>query len=266
MKKNLKLLLPPIVLKKLKRSGLFNNILWRGNYKSWQEATAHSSGYDSNEIIEKVKTASLKVKSGEAVYERDSVLFDKIEYAWATLASILWIYARESNIKIIDFGGALGSSYYQNRKFLNSLQRVEWFIVEQKKFVEIGRESFQVDNLKFFFTVEDVLKENKINCLLMSCVLPYIKSPYDLLNKLLEYRIKYIIFDRMPFIAGDNDRLTVQSVPKSIYKASYPAWFFSEKKFLDTLLSEYTLIEEFPCLDEATIESNHKGMLFELRK
>jgi len=34
------------------------------------------------------------------------------------------------------------------------------------------------------------------------------------------------------FIAGDKDRLTVQHVPASIYRASYPAWFFSWERFL----------------------------------
>ena len=40
-----------------------------------------SSGYDSQLILDKVLTSTLKVKNGEAAYERDSVLFDEIQYA-----------------------------------------------------------------------------------------------------------------------------------------------------------------------------------------
>lgn len=48
-------------------------------------------GYNSDEIIKKVKQFLLKVKSGKAVYERDSILFDKIYYSRPLLAGLLWI-------------------------------------------------------------------------------------------------------------------------------------------------------------------------------
>ena len=53
-----------------------------GDYRSWGEAMAASTGYDTEIILEKTKTALLKVKNGEAAYERDSVAFDEIQYAW----------------------------------------------------------------------------------------------------------------------------------------------------------------------------------------
>ena len=37
---------------------------------------SHSIGYDCDQILDKVLAAT-KVKNGEAVYERDSVLFEK---------------------------------------------------------------------------------------------------------------------------------------------------------------------------------------------
>ena len=40
---------------------------WFGNYSNWKEALAQCSGYDSDEILERVKAATLKVKNGEAV-------------------------------------------------------------------------------------------------------------------------------------------------------------------------------------------------------
>jgi hypothetical protein len=47
---------------------------------------------------------------------------------------------------------------------------------------------------------------------------------------------------------GQNDRLTVQSVPAYIYKASYPAWFFNEEKLVKTIEAfEYGIITDFDC-------------------
>jgi hypothetical protein len=45
---------------------------------SWEKAQKKCSGYDNSIIVNKVKDAVLKVKSGEAKFERDSVLFDEI--------------------------------------------------------------------------------------------------------------------------------------------------------------------------------------------
>jgi putative methyltransferase (TIGR04325 family) len=110
-----------------------------GEYQSWQEAKSKSDGYDSDIIIEKVKDAALKVRRGEAAFERDSVLFSKVEVAWHVLAYLLWIASLNKNVlNILDFGGSLGTTFYQNRNFLDHVE-LNWAIIEQSKFVEYGK-------------------------------------------------------------------------------------------------------------------------------
>ena len=115
--------IPPIVLRvasRLRKSqGFF------GDYPTWGEAMRASSGYDAAHILEKVKGALLKVKRGQAIYERDSVLFDRIEYSWPLLTGLLWVASlNENRLSVLDFGGSLGSSYFQNRQvaFQNLVQ------------------------------------------------------------------------------------------------------------------------------------------------
>jgi hypothetical protein len=48
-----------------------------------------SHGYDNDTILKKCKDALLKVKNGEAVYERYSVLFDKVQHSFPVLAGLL---------------------------------------------------------------------------------------------------------------------------------------------------------------------------------
>jgi hypothetical protein len=43
-----------------------------GNYQTWAEALAASTGYENEAILEKTRAALLKIKNSEAVYERDS--------------------------------------------------------------------------------------------------------------------------------------------------------------------------------------------------
>ncbi len=254
--------IPPILVRKI--SGLYYG--WHGNYKTWEEAKKHSTGYDSELILNKVKDALLKVKNGEAKYERDSVLFDKIEYSFPVLAALMWIANQnKGNLNIIDFGGSLGSSYFQNKKFLDSLEKVNWNIVEQKQFVECGKKYFQDDQLKFFETMEECLKLQQPNTILLSSVLQYMEEPYQLIDDIINRHFKYVIIDRTSFLITGKDRITVQTVHPEIYRASYPSWFFNEDKFLKKFNGNYELITDFYSSDRANIKSVFKGYLFKLK-
>ena len=93
IKNFIKNITPPFILKLAKRKPRYGFL---GNYKTWQEAQADSKGYDDKKILEKVKNSLLKVKNGEVVYERDSVIFDKIQYSWPVLSSLLWIASQNT--------------------------------------------------------------------------------------------------------------------------------------------------------------------------
>ena len=137
IKQIIKDFVPPIALRIYQnRSG---KVRFVGNYPTWDEACKASSGYDSALILNKVKNALLKVKNGEAVCERDSVLFDKIQYSWPLLSGLLWIASQKKNrLSLVDFGGSLGSTYYQNRKFLIHMEMLQWSIIEQKRLLNVG--------------------------------------------------------------------------------------------------------------------------------
>ena len=171
-------LLPPIVADLARRHIA---PAWSGDYASWAEALAASSGYDAPAILDRVEAAALKVKRGEAVHERDSVVFDAIEYSWPLLSGLLWAAARDGRLDVVDFGGALGSTYAQNRHFLQPLPSLRWSVVEQPHFVERGRRSFQDERLRFYESLEACLTENTPNVLVLSSVLQYLERPYDLL-------------------------------------------------------------------------------------
>lgn len=251
-------LFPPALLRLL--TGLFYG--WHGNYKSWNDALKRCKGYDSQNIREKVKDSALKVKNGSAVYERDSLIFDHIEYSFPLLSGLLYIAAQNRNkLNVLDFGGSLGSSYFQNKQFLDDLAEVNWCIVEQPGFVSTGMEFFEDTRLHFFNSVEDCLVNFEIQLVLFSSVLQYLEKPYHILEGVLAKKPEYIIVDRTPFV-DSGDRITVQKVNPRIYEGSYPCWFFNEEKFVSFFKSDYRLIMEFDALDRANIKSRFKGFIF----
>ncbi len=229
---------------------------WSGNYSSWDEANKFCTGYDEAHILERVKNALIKVKNGEAVYERDTVLFEKIEYSWPLLAILLRAAIENKNrLNVIDFGGSLGSTYYQNRGFLNGLDFVQWNVVEQSNFVECGKKHFQDDKLKFKESVSEI-DLNSVNVFIMSCVLQYIKNPYDIVSLAIKSNIEYIVIDRLALTDGDKDILTIQSVPEDFFKAKLSHWFFSKSVFLKQFENFYDLIVMEPAFAERDILIN----------
>ncbi|EPG75750.1 methyltransferase, TIGR04325 family [Leptospira fainei serovar Hurstbridge str. BUT 6] len=238
-----------------------------GDFRSWTDALAECEGYDSPNILDQVKKSLLKVKSGEAVYERDSVLFDRVEYSFPLLTGLLYAAVSESGrLSVLDFGGSLGSSYFQNRTFLDTLSSFRWSIVEQKHFVEEGIENFQDVSLNFYYTASECVLKERPNVLLLSSALPYLSAPYEILENLMSFGISYIIVDRTPFFLDEKpDRILVESVPPEIYDARYPIWFFNERKFLEFMDAKYMLKEEFLAMDPLGIKgenTKYKAFIF----
>jgi putative methyltransferase (TIGR04325 family) len=257
-KKVIKDFIPPVFLRII--TGFFYG--WHGNFSSWHEAMKKSAGYDSIFILEKVKASSLKVKAGSGVYERDSLIFDHIEYSFPLLSGLLHIAGQYYNkLNVLDFGGSLGSSYFQNKYFLDALAEVNWCIVEQHGFVKTGKELFEDKRLHFFNSVEECLQVYDIHAVLLSSVLQYLEKPYELLEEIMSKKPDYIIVDRTPFV-DYGDRITVQKVNPRIYKGSYPCWFFNEEKFRLFFSKDYIMILEFDALDSANINSKFKGFIF----
>jgi len=267
-----KLLLPPVVIEvwRIIQSRQGRDYGISGDYSSWDEALHASTGYDTDLILEKTKAALLKVKKGEAIYERDSVMFNEIQYSWPLLAGLMWVAAQSlGQLNVLDFGGSLGSTYYQNCAFSRNLPEVRWNIIEQPAHVKVGKEYFENEVLKFFPDIETCLYETKPNVILLSGVLQYLESPYEMLNKLLDLPCDYLIIDRTSFWDGSKDRLCVQQVPPSIYPASYPIWIFSEHNFLQHIQKrDFEIVAEFQSLDKikAPIHAVWKGMMLERKK
>jgi putative methyltransferase (TIGR04325 family) len=219
---------------------------WFGDYSSWSEVVSKSTGYDADEILEKTKTAILKVKNGEAVYERDAVVFDKKEYPFPLITFLLHsANLNKKPLHVIDFGGSLGSTYFQIKEFLTPEVCASWNVVEQEHYVTCGKAHFEDDVLKFYNSIADCLKDKDIDMVLLSSVVQYLEKPHQFLEELASHQFQFLLFDRTGFYHGIRDRLTLQIVPPQIYSASYPSWFFNQSRFLRHFTNHYHTVAEF---------------------
>jgi putative methyltransferase (TIGR04325 family) len=243
-------------------------IRFEGNYKTWEDAAARCTGYDAESILDKVLEATLKVKRGEAVFERDSVLFDEIQYSWPVTAALMWAAARNNgNLHVLDFGGSLGSSYFQNKKFLSQLKMVSWNVIEQVHFADKGKVFFESDVLKFHTSIEDSVNAISPNAILISSVAQYLSSPKWLFEQINSIEADILIFDRTPFTDDSENSICIQRVPSDIYKASYPMWLLSRNKLLSQLtnwkMHERFASPEGSVVSDSGVEFDFSGYIFE---
>ena len=243
MKSQLRDWMPPIFLRRL--SSLWGGgVTFTGDYNSWAEAASQCVGYGDDEILAKVLDSTLKVKSGEAVFERDSVLFDEIQYSWPLLSGLMLAAARNGgNLRVLDYGGSLGSCYFQIKKYLAELPLVEWGVVEQNNFVQAGLEYIRDDNINFFKTIGECALSLKPNVVLLSSVLQYVEEPEAILLDISKLDIDMIVIDRTPFSSSEFSGIVVQKVPSSIYSASYPMHIISQDFVLNNLSKGWREVE-----------------------
>lgn len=254
-------LCPPALLRWLQHRQAAR--LWSGDYPSWQAAAAQCEGYESGGILERVKEASLAVRDGRAVYERDSVLFHEPSYVWPLLAIMLEAAAANAGrLRVVDFGGALGSTYMQHRHWFAEIPALHWGVVEQPHFVAAGREHFENAQLHFHDSIAECADAaGGADVVLFSSVLQYLPDPWAFIEQAKGVGARSIVCDRTGFVHEGRERITVQHVPSVIYPASYPCRFFEQRE-MERRLAPYRLDATFPTLDRPTAFAEFRGLHF----
>ncbi len=123
---------------------------WSGDYKSWQDAMKFCTGYDDPSITEKALSSILETKDQSDRYERDSSIIEGTpDFAFNSLR---WIksFAKDNKINLVDFGGSLGSSFFQLKPFIDNYA-VKWNVIEQEHVAAVGKSKLENDQLNFFF-------------------------------------------------------------------------------------------------------------------
>lgn len=204
------------------------------------------SGYDADEIFQKVKESILKVRDGEAVYERDSVLFYEKTYNYSLLTYLYQIaLMNNKKLNIIDWGGSLGSTFFQNKDLLlTGLEELDWTIKEQEHFVRFGKEQLENEYLHFVNGYDEIENIEKYQTVLFSSVLQYIPDYEQVIKETIAFEPQYIILERTP--VGNRKRIWVETVKEPIYNATYPCMMLEKNKLIDLFIEEkYELIDSW---------------------
>lgn len=233
---------------------------FRGDYATWAEARAGSSGYDDAAVLQRVLKATRAVRVGEAAWERDGALFAEPAVHAPLLAVLRGIAAEQGGrLDVVDFGGSLGSTWWQHRSEWADLA-VRWCVVEQAPLVAAGRAEFSGEGLSFASTISEARERFEPAVILFSSVLPYVENPRALLTEAAASGVRHVVIDRTPFWNGGRDWLTVQRTPPALGGGSYPAWVFDRASLLAPLAEQFELAAEWPGFDVVDARMEYRGL------
>lgn len=225
-------------------------IYYRGEYPDWRVASSAAEGYDDGLLLARLEAAAVAVKNKTAAWEQDGITWDHIPPDMPIFAAMGRVaLACGGRLAVLDFGGGLGSSYFQCRAFLTDSVVRSWSVVEQPALVTIGLKVAR-DALKFHPSIDDALASGHADAVLLSSVLQYLEDPWAILDRILQAEIPYLIIDRHPCTLT-HQLITVQVVPPSLYPASYPSWLFDCHKLLERLVEHYELLAAWEGKDPA---------------
>ena len=261
-----KSIIPPIVLdiyRRFQKTGGGDSSYYgiEGEYTTWydakKEVESRGYGYDAPEIAEQVRNAIHKVRSGNAVFERDGVLFYHEEFNFPFLTAFLLSVANLDNrkeLQVMDFGGSLGSTFFQNKRILEMMGNpLKWNVVEQPNYVKLGRT--EVPEIDFYDSIAECVKDKEIDIVLLSSVLSYLEKPYEVIREIAKSNPETIIIDRTLFF-DNKEIIGIQRVPPSIYTAQYPNRIMSKSKMLQLLIEHgYELKLEWQSFDKLPYKS-----------
>ena len=231
-----------------------------GPYDSWDDALSASTGYDSDVVLTKVLNATELVLKGNASYERDGTVFESEPARWK-LKEVLNEITRERDI-VVDFGGGLGGCYLYNLKPAKYSVELEYYVVEQPRLVDIGRNLAKKFNLPIKYTASllDVPANPKV--IILSCVLQYVNEWKDVLGMCIAKAPSFILVDRQLLVETATSICVQDNGSYYGERVSYPINRINRSDFMLQLAEDYDVVEEWKSEFDPP---DHYGYLFQLK-
>jgi putative methyltransferase (TIGR04325 family) len=241
--------------------------VFTGPLASWADALRQSDGWDAPAITRKTLEVSRQVRDGTIAFQQDTIAHESVRYSATVLAFLLLATSgRTGRCEIIDFGGSLGTHYYQNRKILAQItgSTVGWNIVERPDIAALGREHFREPGLTFFASLAEAKAALSAPpaAFLFSGSLQCLEEPFRALDDAVALGARVLAFDRLLVSPGERHEIYLQRPnPQRYYRATYPAWCFAKGPFIAAVEARgFTRVDQFT--DAPRRPFDHCGLLF----
>ena len=212
------------------------NPLWEGVYDSFLDVPVAGPGFSGSDWIE---NSSEKLAGFKSLAGNSSTVPSVIGYTDSLLPVIAGIVqGNRKKIKILDFGGGLGFSFYQVRDALASAENFELHVVDIEEVCTAGKNLFRDEpQIEFHSSLTD-LEEESFDIVHIGSSLQYIEKWQDQLSVLCRLNPEYILMANIP--AGD---IRTFATAQNYYDSKIACWFFNVEDLSRTMLeNRYGLV------------------------
>jgi len=237
----------PLALRTLGNRLSGNLLRFTGDYSGWEEAARHGR-YDAASILQSAAAAA-DAADRRGLTERDgSLVVDGGPPGALVSALLLAARAGKEPLRVLDFGGALGTHWRATRLWQAALPPLHWQIVEQPGYVAEGRRRY-TDQPRFHAGLDEALQAGPPDLLIASSVIQYLPEPWTHLDALMACKAPVLLIDRTPLTTLPTDRLTLQTTPRVWGAHRYPMWLLPESALRARIAAHYRIVQEFDALD-----------------
>lgn len=203
------------------RCNTFN--VWEGVYGTFAEAKGDQNVFNDTTWVKRAeeKAIALRARYANAVGPQLSTQ----DYCLPVLAAVC--AATSHRLRILDFGGALGFSFFPVRAALPAATNLAFHIVEQPALARVGRELL-ADEQGLFFHDDLSAVDGPIDIVHSGSVLQYLDDWRRILRRLCQFKAPFLVLDDL--LAGDIE--TYASL-QNYYGRKIPCWFWNLDDFID---------------------------------
>jgi len=219
-------------------------------YADAQAACSFAGGYQNPELARTVlkKTLLARELNLTEVMNRNVIPV-------ALLAVSLAASRKSRPVRVLDFGGGMGVTYFLAQQALGRFC-CRWAIVETSAMVDAAGQ-LETDELRFFTSSDQAVNWlESVDLLHSFSALPYVSDPAQSLRDLLSHKPEIMLWGRL-YLSTAESLVTIQrsdlssngplaQAGSASSVVEYPRTFFSEREFLNITLSDYRLIFRLP--------------------
>lgn len=225
----------------------YDGPIWEGVYHSFSEVPAEGPGFDGEIWI---SNSQKRIAALREETERNPLLPPASNYRGVLLpllAALVYNTGKGLRLRILDFGGGVGFTYYQTMWGLPRTQGVEYHIVERESVCKAGREFFGATHSDLLFLTELPQTEGMFDIVHLGSAIHYVEDWKQLLSRLCALSRQYLLLVDIP--AGN---IPTFATAQHYHGSKIPVWFFNIEELLSAVGScGYELI--FKSVYESTV-------------
>ena len=202
--------------------------IWEGVYETWEQAPVDDAVFSSKIWVEKtIERTKKTLESYQAYGDAPPISF--IHETALPLAATMISIDDEKPLRVLDYGGGMGTGFFQVKTGLSNQKLIEFHIVEDKAVCLQGRELLSnYPSLHFHQTIPSL--PEPLDIIHLGSSLQYIGDWVELIKSLVALRPQYLILTDV--FAGDTRSfVTIQN----FYGKKIRFRFQSYKEFLSII-------------------------------